>query len=284
MAIRRLLVPIDGTEPGRAAMALAIAVARRLGSHIDGLHVHIEPIEALPIVGEGVSGALIQELIELTAREATGRAAAAKRIFDEVQAEYQIPLLKSPHANGASAWWSEVMGREDEVIARLGRLADMIVVSRPSPKAEVGASLAFDTALFETGRPVLVAPREAPGDVGHHIAVAWNDSAESSRALAASLPLLRTAARVTVVAAVSGDVDQDECRAVVDYLHWHGVAAEERVVLGHGAVGDALIEGCGDADLIVMGAYTHSRLLQLILGGVTRHLLEEARVPLLMAH
>lgn len=284
MAIRKILVPVDGSDAARVALKTALIFCRAHGAHVEALHVKISAADALPLIGEGMSGAFAEELMELTQREADARAAAARRLFEECRQELEVPQADAPVDREATTAFVEVVGREDEETAQRGRLADLIVVARPSAGTDVTADLTLNAALYETGRPVLVAPAELRPVIGRRVALAWNNSIESARALAGAMPILAAAEQVWVVTAGSGRDSEASSRAAVIYLGYHGIHAESRVVLGPRNVGEALAEGCADADLVVMGAYTHSRLRELILGGVTRFMLEESTLPLLMAH
>lgn len=284
MAIRKILVPLDGSEMARIALTTALIVARSQGAHVEALHVKLSATDAVPLIGEGMSGAFAEELIELTKRETEQRAVLARAIFEECRSELEVPQAEAPMGREVTAAFVETVGREDEETARRGRLADLIVVGRPSAGSDVTADLTLNAALYESGRPVLVAPAELRPAVGRRIAVAWNDSVEATRALAGGMPLLAAAEQVWVVSADRGEETEESCKRAVAYLGYHGIHADSRVVLGTRAVGEALLEGCGDADLVIMGAYTHSRLRELILGGTTRYMLEESALPLLMAH
>jgi nucleotide-binding universal stress UspA family protein len=139
---------------------------------------------------------------------------------------------------------------------------------------------------MQSGRPVLLAPAEPPSGIGYVVAVAWNGSPEGVHALAAALPFLEKADAVSLI--TSGDADAAGSLSAVDYLAWHGVDAEHRkVAAGSGRhVGSILFEAARDAgaDLLVMGAYGHSRVRELLLGGATRTVLESMTLPVLMAH
>ncbi len=284
MAIRKILVPVNGSEAAGTALKTALIVGRAQGAHVEALHVKLSAADAVPLIGEGMSGAFAEELMELTKREADLRALAARQTFDQCRDELDVPRAEVPMHGEVTTAFIETVGREDDETAHRGRLADLIVVARPSAGSDVTADLTLNAALYESGRPVLVAPAELRPVIGRRIAVAWNDSAEAARALAGALPLLTAADQVWVVTADGGGEGETSCRAAVAYLGYHGIAAETRVVLGARAVGDALLDGCAEADLVVMGAYTHSRLRELILGGTTRYMLEESTLPLLMAH
>jgi nucleotide-binding universal stress UspA family protein len=286
MGIRKILAPMDGSESSRFALRTAFVVAQRLGAHVLGAHVSIDPAQAVPFVGEGMSGALVQELVELSVRENAARAAMARQLFDRLQVDAGIPTATVPTAEGASAAWAGSIGWEDAMLVRQGRLADMIVVVRPASAGTDAGQVTLTRALFEVGRPVLVAGLGEAASLGERVIVAWNGGVEAARAITAALPFLRTAEQVTAVA-VQGEPDDDGGLAeVAEYLAWHGIVARTHAVITGAPVGEALLEAAvaASADLVVMGGYSHSRLRELILGGVTRHMLEKAALPLLVAH
>lgn len=143
----------------------------------------------------------------------------------------------------------------------------------------------IDAALFDTGRPVLVAPPAAPLQIGRKIAIAWNGSSQAARAVAFSLPFLERAEQVTILVG-SGQDSHTPGTALAAYLERHGIRAAVEGFDVAGSVGKSVLERAGElgADLIVMGAYGHSRLREMILGGATREILASATLPVLMAH
>lgn len=284
MTIRKVLVPLDGSDRDRQALNAAFSVAQVFGAHIDAMHVRVQPVDTLPFVGEGMSAALVQELVELSERETAARAAIARKTFEAMRTAANVPLAAAVGAaTTPSALWLELEGQEEDAVAAAGRLADLIVLAAPEPSGSIGNPGTFGVALFETGRPVLVAAkRDAPLRFGH-IVVAWDASAQAARALAAALPFLARAGKVSIVSAQEPG-EGDDLKSVPAYLAWHGIAAESRTIGQHPSVGDALTAAACGADLLVMGGYSHSRLREMILGGVTRHMLGKATLPLLLAH
>jgi len=284
MTIRKVLVPLDGSDRDRHALDAAFAVAHVFGAHIDAMHVRVQPVDTLPFVGEGMSAALVQELVELSERETAARAAIARKTFEAMRAAAAVPLASTvlPTAT-PSALWLELEGQEEDAVAAAGRLADLIVLATPEPSGSIGNPGTFGVALFETGRPVLVAGKHGAPLRLDHIIVAWDGSAQAARALAAALPFLACAKKVSIVSAQDPGED-DDLKSVPAYLAWHGIAAESRTIGHHPSVGDALNAAAREADLLVMGGYSHSRLREMILGGVTRRMLERATLPLLLAH
>ena len=286
MSIRKILALVDGSEASRTGLQSAFLIAKSFAAHVLAVHVRVEPTQAVPFVGEGMSGALVQELIELTEREGASRAAAAREIFDRLQLGAGIPRSSAPAAGGPSAEWAESVGREDDALVRLGRLADLIVVARPTTDSDGLGHVTLSRALFETGHPVLVASREQSETVGRRIVIAWNGGVQAARAITAALPFLERAEWVTVIGVGEERGHQHGLADVAEYLAWHGIAADTHAVASRGSVGEALADAvaASGADLVVMGGYSHGRLRELIIGGVSRHMLQKASSPLLLAH
>lgn len=303
MSLQRLLVPLSQPEAVHGRLGMACAIARSFGAHIDVLHVRPDPQEAVPLLGEGVSGAMIDDLMTITDREGHHRAAAVRAAFDSARIALDLPLVERPNpdrvtAERPSVAWTEVVGREDDEIVRQAHLADLIVLARPDDDGSPSAPTCLNAALFESGRPVLVAPPLPAGvdktaaaggglpvvEPGRHVAVAWNASTESTRALTAAMPFL---VRADLVLVLSAGADAEPVGPVIDYLALHGVSARAGAApVDSHHVGATLLDTAtaAGADLMVMGAYSHGRIYEMIVGGATRHVLDNAAIPLLMAH
>ncbi len=281
-----ILVPVDGSDAAKPAIETAILVGKRFSSHVVGFHVRANSKDAVPLLGEGMSGAMIEEIIELAEQEANKRSAKARQMFNDLCAEKDISMDdRPPGPDRVSAAWIEETGREDEAVARRGRLSDLIVAARPTAEAESPSSLTRNAAIFETGRPVLVAPPKTPAVIGAKLAIFWNGSAQAARAMAAAMPFIIDAESVTVINAEGEGTSSSVPADLVTYLAWRGVTADTHTVApGKRADGEVLLDSCSGCDLLVMGAYTHSRVRRLILGGVTKHVLSNAAMPVLMGH
>ena len=286
---KTILAVVSDDVSGRSPLEAALIIGRGFDSHVTALHVRSDPSNAVPLVGEGMSGVMVEEMIGAAEKQSDERARQTRAVFDERRESYGAPLVPLPPAPGFSMAWREEVGREEDVVARCARLADLVVLGRPVADRELPAVMTLNAALMESGRPLLVAPPQMSAGAGARcIAVAWNGSAEAARAVSAALPLLGAAEQVHIFSAEEADGDPvlapTELRA---YLSWHGIAAEchsfaaSTAHAGEVLLAEVIRHGC---DLVVMGAYTHSRLRQLILGGVTRHMLHHATVPVLMMH
>jgi nucleotide-binding universal stress UspA family protein len=287
---KTILVPISDAESGACALDSALSLAARFGGHVAALHVRPDPTQAVPLVGEGMSGAMVEEMINLAEAEGGRRAALARAAFDAACARLGAVRATSAPAEGATAEWIELVGREEDQVAWRGRLSDLIALARPGGDEELPSKLTLDAALFGSGRPLLLCPPESPSPgFGRSVAIAWNGSAEASRAVGWAMPLLREAGRVTILSVSDHGTDPVEAPAgaLAGYLAWHGVAAEIHLTQASNShAGEELLRQAGacGADLLVMGAYTHSRLRQLILGGVTRHVVAHAPLHCLLCH
>ena len=284
-SIRKILLPLNGTATGRAALATALLVARQFHAHVTALHVIADAREIAPLAGEGLSGAMVEEMMTAAERESGQRSREVRRDFEQFVLAHDVTVAEARRGHDeASAALANIIGREDDVVAQAARLADLVVVPHPDA-ADLSSSDALHAVLFDSGRPVLVAPKKEPASLGSRVAIAWNGSAESATAVLSCMPWLQRADAVCVLHADQYQRRGPLAHELLGYLRLHGVDAEliaftpvERDV-GAGLLAAGRAYG---ADLMCQGAYSHSRLRQLILGGVTRHTLEKADFPVLM--
>lgn len=286
MSIRKILLPLASTRAGEAALATGLLVARIWNAHVLALHVRIDARDVAPLAGEGLSGAMIEEMMAATEKESGERAELLRALFHRAVATNQISLAE-PTADQtiATASFLAAVGREEDVVAQQARLADLTVVAHPEATQDAAAADVLHAVLFDSGRPVLLAPATPPTDIGRRICVAWNGTAESASAVTAALPWLQRAEAVRILSSEGYQRRGPSAEELAPYLALHGVSAELATIhpTGGAVGGDILAEAEEfGADLVTMGAYSHSRLRQLILGGVTRYVLEHARVPILM--
>jgi nucleotide-binding universal stress UspA family protein len=286
MAIRKLLLPLTGTAAGEAALATALTIARIWKAHVTALHVRVDSRDVAPLAGEGLSGAMIEEMMTATEKESSDRAHAVRHMFERFVAEQNVTVVDArPGADMATASFAAVTGREEDLVAQLARLADLTIVPHPEAGEDVSSSDALHAVLFDSGRPVLIAPQIAPKTIGTRVCLGWNGTAESASAVLAAIPWMQRAEAVRILSADEYQRRGPGAQDLAAYLALHGVRAELATFrpldkdVGAGLLAAAREFG---ADLLAMGAYSHSRLRQLILGGVTRHVLEKSDLPLLM--
>ena len=169
-------------------------------------------------------------------------------------------------------------------MAAYGRASDLVVASRSVDEA-LGRSM-LEAVLLETGRPLLIpGPAAMPAAI-ERIAIAWKPVPQAARAMALAMPFLQRASEVIIATVEESAEDGDEIARLSRYLEWHGLhSTVARMRPGpDGAAATLLSAIAGRADLLVMGAYGHSRVREWVFGGFTTHVLADAPLPVLMAH
>lgn len=286
MYLRCLLVPTGPGIDATRRLDAALRLGRRLHAHIGVAFMAPGPEHVLAGMASlaPVDGTTIKA-IEQGVREAAADGKAAVQAWCEREG---VPFAS---ANGrldtTFATWTELSGEVEPLLTLAGRVNDLVIVDRPDPKVPF-TGRALDTALFSVGRPTLMIGDTVPYDLLDHVVIAWNGSLEATRLIGQSIALLHEATRVTVVHARTERFDETRAADLCGYLQWHGVVAEAVTLPVHDgiSVGEAILAEAKrqGASMLALGAYTHSRVREFLLGGVTRHMVEHARIPVLMAH
>src|ERR1700691_3515569 len=202
MAIRKLLLPLTGTAAGEAALSTALIIARAWNAHVLALHVRVDSRDVAPLAGEGLSGAMIEEMMSATEKESSDRAHAVRSMFERFVARHDVVVQEAhPGSDHATASFAAVTGREEDIVAQQPRLADLTVVPHPDAGEDVSSSDALHAVLFDSGRPVLISPRVAPHSIGNRICLGWTGTAESASSVLAALPWLHRAEATRILSA-----------------------------------------------------------------------------------
>lgn len=279
MSYKDVLVVLEPSARSQGRIEIAAAFAERFGAHLIGLC-------PLPAVEPGAKGfSLNSSLFSPVYREireaARQQAGALQQAFDE-----------AARRRGISAEWRGVNEGIDANPAVHARYCDLAILGQLDvERPEIGQSRPEDVAIA-SGRPILVLPYVGQYEtIGRQVLVGWNTSREATRAVADAMPLLEAAETVTVLSidpregpAAHGEVPGADISL---HLARHGVnAVVERTVSADVPAGQVLLSRAADlgADLLVMGAYGHSRARELLVGGATRSILESMTLPVLMAH
>jgi nucleotide-binding universal stress UspA family protein len=281
MAFKTVLVPTEQHDLMRSTLETAVVFARKFDSYIEGFALRVGVPVAFTIGDMGTLPVPAALEHEITDNENRTRA-----LFEDFMREHGVP--GGGHARSLSSGWVADAPQGDHFVGSHGRVFDVIVLGRPGRDPKGPRMTTLESALFESGRPVLIAPPTPRSEIGTNVLIAWNCSTEQARATAFAMPLLQQASRVIVLtveggAAVPGPTGQQLCR----YLQLNGVPAKPMTVGLNGRVtGEAVLNhakalGC---DLLIKGAYTQSRLRQMIFGGTTRYVLSNAELPVLMAN
>lgn len=276
--MKNILVPMNDSEGLPSMLASAGLVANAFESYIEGLRVRID---SSAVLAADDLGAASPALLENFEREEAERSKRVRSVFEDFvrQRHEAAPSAEAPR------WVQTTSPRGD--IGSYGRVFDLIVVGRPTRSRESPAMGTLEAALFESGRPILIAPPMAPAGLGREVVIAWNGSTETARTIALGMPFLERAERVTVLTIEGGTVPGPAGEEVARSLYRHGIQATATTVsAGRRLIGEAILAEAGalGADLLLKGGYTQSRLRQMIFGGATSHILAEATLPVFMAH
>jgi nucleotide-binding universal stress UspA family protein len=274
---RDILVMIDNAAAAARRLVPAVALAKRIDARLTGFFATGLPDAAS--FGDLASAAQLAEVFMTAQRDEAVKAEAA---FRQELGRLQL----------AGEW----MWREDDItqaIIAVGRLYDLVVVGQPNPDADSPVPrLLPEDLVMGIGRPVLVVPYAGDfAEIDRHVLIAWNGTREAARALFDAMFLIERADAVTVIEVEPpGGVEPFPDLAtsdVVAALKRRGVEAQAEPTVSDGTpVADIILSRAADlgADLIVMGAYGHSRLREFVLGGVSRSFFQEMTVPVLMSH
>ncbi|TNE35060.1 MAG: hypothetical protein EP348_09800, partial [Alphaproteobacteria bacterium] len=213
MPFKNILVPLSGSADDTDAQSLesAFHLATRYSGHVNALHIKIDPRTAAAFVGEGMTSTMIESVIEMAEKDGESRLQRAHALFNDISSRMNIQVIhdiKDRNSAGASARFVEKQGNREDTLHSYGRLFDLIVICKQSGDEEMSNSLIIQTALRETGRPVLLMDRAIPADCGKRVALAWNGSVESSRAMTYSLPFLKAAEKVMLISNLD-DLEED---------------------------------------------------------------------------
>jgi nucleotide-binding universal stress UspA family protein len=278
--MKTILVPVEPHDSIQSVLETALLVAGRFDGFIEGFALR-------PAIGNVVTMDPVNSLTVVSLRDNDLEIIKeARAIFEAFMRDKQVPRLDGAGPSVSSAWFDSAPGGED-FVGSYGRLFDLIVLGRPAKGRQGPRMTTLESALFESGRPVLLAPPTPPRRIGDTILVAWNCSTEQARATALAMPLLRKAGRVIICTVEGFTVPGPTGEQMARNLLMNDVRAEATTIApGQRRAGEVIL-GQADAlgcDLIVKGAYTQSRLRQMIFGGTTQHILTHATVPVLLAH
>lgn len=285
MDLKIIMVPFGGDDSETGALKTALDLAHTHLAHVEVWYISPNPYEMVTVFypGYGIAPMYSEETVsELKTTYERARDAARQKfltLIEEAGVGYVGASVDAP--GRASASFHFATGSAHEIFPVHARLADLAVISRAtSEKSEFFQDVVY-SALFNSARPVLFVPAgsEASAPEGKSI-VAWNGSAEASRAVAFSLPLLGgDKVWVWTESEKKSPPAESSAGNLLDYLKCHGISAEE--ISSKNLLPEAKTLG---ASMIVMGAYGHSRFRETIMGGMTDYMIKHADIPVLMAH
>jgi nucleotide-binding universal stress UspA family protein len=289
MSIKRILVPLPGSAGHTGQIETALSAAKALGAHVQALFISEPP----PVTRGGLTvtemGRTATVPVNWHAEERERTTRDAREVFAQACAVVGIPMLSANDEPDSplAASWREAEGSYVKIAVQRAAAFDLMVAASATVMESLMAIA--EQSLLQTRRPVLLAPARLQSDLTDSVMIAWDESPECWHAVSAAIPFMQLAKSVRVISVDRDASNRQASQAeVLAYLRCHGIGATAQVVAPElRSVGDTLLAAGAEheAGLLIMGAYSHSRLREMLLGGATRHILKNASArPVLLAH
>jgi nucleotide-binding universal stress UspA family protein len=278
--MKSILVPVEDHGIVEPQLETALHLGRIFGSYVEGIAITPDYPVVLPVdIAIGVPS-------PITPENRLEMARGCRERFEAFMVSREIQRSASG-VPGLSFGWRQDGLMEDAFLGAYGRVFDITVVGRPDGSNGQTRLSTVESALFDTGRPVLIAPPTRFQTLGETVVIAWNRSTETARAVLGAMPILAKARRIVVLELDDWGVAGPSGSELVRSLRMRDLPAEAVMAAdpsnrpGEAILAEARGLGC---DLLVKGAYTQSRLRQMFFGGATSHILNATTMPVLMAH
>ena len=275
--MRNILLPFEYIETIPHLVDCAVSLAKKYNSSVSGVAIHQRIDSFIAQEGSIVFDSLHHD-------ENKEEAIKYKEKFMD-----HINTLKKSDSDLSDLkykWLSEELENQ-KYLGDLSRVYNVVIISRPYQELQSASLSSIQTILFDGGRPVMLIPMNKQIDIGKEVVISWNCTTESSRAVFAALPILKKANSVTILTVEKVITDGPSGEQVSELLASHGIDAKPVTISGdEKKIGDAILDFSKsvDADLIVKGAYTQSRLREIIFGGATRHLMLHSEIPIYLVN
>lgn len=282
-----IFLPCFSEKQAERAVTAAAPVAQSFGSLVVGCHGTPPPHVAVPAVYPLESGAHIQEIIDAVAKANKAENNAIQGSFVKACRNAGLSYSEKPDvAARVSATWRGPTGLIPDIYVNEAMTCDLTVIAQEAETTPSNEINIYTSILMGSGKPILLLPAGQSLGVPDKIIVGWNSSLEVSRAVHAARPLFKEASQVTLLTVSHDDIPPPEVPSALAALSRHGVRATHDQVVPEGRVSDTLQNHTrtAQAELLILGGYSHSRLRELVLGGVTRSVLQDAKLPILLCH
>ena len=292
--LKTVLALLSGSDCDKSVLSASLRVAGTDNGHIECLRLMPDPADVIAQVAQVDMGSwgVSSETFAVIEQEARRRTEVARANFDAFRQQHDLQLLNDPPSGSAvTVSWREEVGDEFDRVNTHARYHDVVVLAGGHDSNGRLPEEALGGIIIGSGRPVLMAPAGEVNRPFNRIAIAWKETAEAARAITAAMPLLQNARQIDVLSVCEENKGAGACintsDALTRYFRWHGLNASGKFLVPEGrAPADAALEHAQrfDADLLVMGAYGHSRVREFIFGGFTQRVLRGAELPILLFH
>ena len=281
MAMKTILVLMEKHDDMQSVLQIALLLARRYGSYVEGVPLRWATEDF------ALGDIAVAFPVEQYKREIAAEGQRERQTFENFMQKNNLSRSTTRGISPSFGWLNEPPD-EETFVGNYGRAFDMIVMNWPDANSCGLYRRALESALFDSGRPILLCPPLPPEHIATNVLIAWNGSTEQARAVALAMPLLEKAERVTVLTVTGGTgVPGPSAEQMIRYLQRNSVPAELLTVALNGKnTGQAILVAAQTlaCDLLIKGAFTQSRLRQMIFGGATQHVMARATLPVLLAH
>lgn len=288
--MKTILALIEGNEADAAILKSAYMLAKAMAGHIDVTHIDLTVLDAASYAPQGdfARGSALESSLKAIDARRTISAEAARAAFAALCAHHGVAEASEPSAaKGVTATWHRESSAKIEHLIETARHHDVVICGHPASGHAWPRHL-VERLLTETGRPLLLVPRSARLVGIDNVTLCWKEDAASARALSASLPILRQAKHLDIVTVhESPEQTARSGQDLAAQLGWHGIDARAELIWDGGASAISQISmaaAANRADLIVMGAFSHSRTRERLFGGFTQAMLDNADRPVLLLH
>ena len=275
--MRNILLPFEYIETIPHLVDCAVSLAKKYNSSVSGVAIHQRIDSFIAQEGSIVFDSLHHDENK---EEATKY---KERFIDHINT---LKKSDSDLSDLKYKWLSEELENQ-KYLGDLSRVYNVVIISRPYQELQSASLSSIQTILFDGGRPVMLIPMNKQIDIGREVVISWNCTTESSRAVFAALPILKKANNVTILTVEKVITDGPSGEQVSELLASHGIDAKPVTISGdEKKIGDAILDFSKsiDAERIVKGAYTQSRLREIIFGGATRHLMLHSEIPIYLVN
>ena len=280
--LRTVLVPQIGVDTDKQSLATAYEWLRENGGHLECLYVHDDAAAIASCIQTDAMGVPVvtPQLLTVLNEEAKAEKAKARQAFDAFCTTHGI-ATEAP-VGAISASWQAADADVVATISAQGRYHDATFLARGLSATDLG------TIAISSGRPLILVPANRKPRPPARIAIAWKETSEAAHAVTAALPLLKRAETVTIFTVTESSdahASRRAAHACARYLKQHDIDAESsHLEAGDKSASSVLLSEAAGADLLIMGAYGHSRLRELVFGGFTREILSGGEMPVFLMH
>lgn len=278
MNYKKFFMPIDGGAQLEERIYGALLVAKYF-------NVHLEILHSLPAVkiNRQIPTHIVKELEEFTKNEQKVESEEFTKLVHKISSDTGVKITKEPTPNEFSVHPLLQYGDRSAMVAQESKYSDLVVL--PAPTDGI-LSDTFEAVILNSGKPVIVIPRIMEKFDAKNIIIAWNNSRQAARAITSSIELLKSANKVHLVSSPEYLDDNNSLEKIKAYLSLHGVKITSELLKTTLHPGEALLNTAqnGGYDMIVIGAYGHDGLKELMFGGATKYLLKHSKLPMFMTN